>query len=225
MIAFGLAASLGAVGLILAGGGDQRSTAFSIEVQSVRPVVTLRPAQRACQGPIAVPITFAGVEVWVAGTPVPGTTLQVTARETPDGKSLAAGQRKIETVQAATPSVRLRSPVASGIRLYLCFANAGREPIALLGSTPGPSSGSLSVNSRGTGSALSIVLLRPRSSSLLSSLPTSLRRAALFRPGWVGSWTFWLLVVLVVLSFPLGAAALALAVRASRDPDHRTDRA
>lgn len=225
MIAFALAASLGALGLILAGGGDQRSTAFSIEVQSVRPVATLRPAQRACQGPIAVPTAFAGVEMWIAGIPAPGTTLQVTALETPDGKSLAAGQRKLESAQPATPSVRLRRTVASGTRVYLCFANAGRQPIPMLGSTPGPSSGSVSVNGRATGSALSIVLLRPRSTSLLSSLPTSFGRAALFRPGWLGTWTFWLLVVLVVLSFPLGAGALALAVRAARDPDHRADRA
>ncbi len=225
LIAFALATSLGVGGILLAGAGDHRATAFSVEIPTVSPVVTLNPAQRACQGPIAVPAAFAGVEMWIAGIPAPGTTLQVTARETPDGKSLAAGQRKLESTQPATPSVRLRSTVASGTRVYLCFANSGRQPIPMLGSTPGPSSGSLSVNGRATGSALSIVLLRPRSSSLLSSLPTSFGRAALFRPGWLGTWTFWLLVALVVLSFPLGAGAVALAVRAARDPDHRADRA
>ena len=44
--------------------------------------------------------------------------------------------------------------------------------------------------------------------SLLSALPDIARRAALFRPGWVGSWTYWMLLCLVTPA--LGYAALRL---------------
>ena len=50
--------------------------------------------------------------------------------------------------------------------------------------------------------------------TLLSMLPDVMARAALFRPGWVGAWTPWLLVFLVVPL--LGFAALRLMARGPR---------
>jgi hypothetical protein len=42
------------------------------------------------------------------------------------------------------------------------------------------------------------------------------RRAAVFRFGWVGAWTFWTLAALVLIAIP-ALCALALG-RAARDP-------
>jgi hypothetical protein len=80
-------------------------------------------------------------------------------------------------------------------------------------------SGTLSGASRSPGRAATMVFLRPRSISLLSALPTVFHRAALFRPDWVGAWTFWLLLLAVVAAFPLTAIAIWLATRDGHEPD------
>ena len=49
--------------------------------------------------------------------------------------------------------------------------------------------------------------------TLLAQLPDIARRAALFRPGWVGPWTYWL--ILFVLTPALGYAAVRRLARAS----------
>jgi hypothetical protein len=38
---------------------------------------------------------------------------------------------------------------------------------------------------------------------MFSLLPTIFSRAALFRPGWVGAWTFWALLVALTVAVPL----------------------
>jgi hypothetical protein len=40
-------------------------------------------------------------------------------------------------------------------------------------------------------------VLEPERSSLLARLADVAERASLFRPGWVGAWSFWALLVLV----------------------------
>jgi hypothetical protein len=51
--------------------------------------------------------------------------------------------------------------------------------------------------------------------TLLAMLPELARRAALFRPGWVGPWTYWMLLCLVTPA--VGYAALRLLARAAAD--------
>ena len=53
--------------------------------------------------------------------------------------------------------------------------------------------------------------------SLFSMLPTIFRRAMLFRPTWVGAWTFWLLAAAVLGAFALGAVAVARASSADAE--------
>ena len=53
-----------------------------------------------------------------------------------------------------------------------------------------------------------------RPPTLLSDIPTVFERAALFRPGWVGVWTFWLLAAALLGAFPLAALALTRAIDA-----------
>jgi hypothetical protein len=38
---------------------------------------------------------------------------------------------------------------------------------------------------------------------MLALVPDAFERAALFRPAWVGAWTFWVLLGLVVAGMPL----------------------
>jgi len=227
VIAFALAAILGVSGLILAGATDQRSTAFALDVTKGGAVVPLDRGQKACQGPIAVTAAFAGVEIWVAPVPPPGVNVRVSAYDAADGKVLASGAGSVRSVAPSTPSFRLAHTVGSGAPVYICLTNRGPQQLGMLGAPPHVGSGLLTVDGRPTGSplALAMVLLDAHPSSLLSSLPRSFRRAALFRPGWVGAWTFWLLLALVLAAFPLAAVAAGLATRADRDGDGRRGRA
>jgi hypothetical protein len=89
----------------------------------------------------------------------------------------------------------------------------------LLGAPPEPDSGALHQDGRNLGSAAAIVLLRSQSSSVLSLLPTIFRRAALFRPTWMGEWTFWVLLAALVAAFPLAALAVASATADDRETE------
>jgi hypothetical protein len=53
------------------------------------------------------------------------------------------------------------------------------------------------------GWALSLRFLRGHPRPVLSQVPLIIDRAALFRPGPVGPWTFWLLALLVAVAVPL----------------------
>ncbi|MBK5230561.1 MAG: DUF2142 domain-containing protein, partial [Thermoleophilia bacterium] len=57
--------------------------------------------------------------------------------------------------------------------------------------------------------------IRPGSETLLSMLPTMMRRASLFRPGGVGPWTFYLLF-LIVIGTTLAAALMLLRLAQGR---------
>jgi hypothetical protein len=50
---------------------------------------------------------------------------------------------------------------------------------------------------------LTLVFERARSRSMLAALPEVLERAALWHPGWVHAWTFWMLIVLVAVGLTL----------------------
>jgi hypothetical protein len=58
-----------------------------------------------------------------------------------------------------------------------------------------------------------VVLLESHGHVLLSSLGLVLSRAALFRPSWVGSWTFWVLLLALLGTVPLGAITISAAFR------------
>jgi hypothetical protein len=133
----------------------------------------------------------------------------VTVRATPGNRTLAHGLMSAASVGAA----RLDATVPAGVLVTVCIASQGRGRAALLGSDPSPDSGSLTTGGRPTGKALALIFLRPRSSSLLSLMPTVFHRAALFRFEWVGTWTFWLLAAGLLIAFALGATAVVHAAR------------
>jgi hypothetical protein len=66
----------------------------------------------------------------------------------------------------------------------------------------------------------SLALLSNRG-SLLGALPTAFSRASLWRPSWVGSWTFWVLAIALLATFGMGVAAVASA--ASSDEENGPD--
>ena len=64
------------------------------------------------------------------------------------------------------------------------------------------------------GQRFSLVLLSDGDRSLLGSLSLAFSRASLWRPSWVGAWTFWVLVIALLVTFGLAVVAV---VRAADD--------
>jgi hypothetical protein len=95
----------------------------------------------------------------------------------------------------------------------LCLANRGPRTFAL-GATAESRTKSRTVTYVGGEPIIgdpTIQLFERERRSLAALLPTMIRRAAFFKPGVVGPWTFWVLGALLLLVLPLGSMA-ALAV-------------
>jgi hypothetical protein len=223
LIAFAVVIIIGGAGLVLAGAHDQRRTAFPGDVPTTRTVATLGPGQTVCQAPIPASSAFSGVELFLPA-PTPGARLAATVFDTRTRRALAHGQMTIAT-GTATPSVRLAPAVSAGTSAELCLTDRSAVPVALSGNTPTSISGGLLVHGKPSGAAFSLVLLQPHPTSLLGALPTMFSRASLFRPTWVGSWTFWLLLALIVAALPIAGAALVTAIRADQRRAERVDSA
>jgi hypothetical protein len=65
---------------------------------------------------------------------------------------------------------------------------------------------------------IAMVFPRAEPKSVLALVPEMFRRAALFRPGWVGAWTFWLLAALILLGAPLLLARALASAEDDTDP-------
>jgi hypothetical protein len=66
------------------------------------------------------------------------------------------------------------------------------------------------------GQEYSLVLLSQSQRSLLAWLPTAFSRASLWRPSWVGAWTFWVLAGGLLATFALAVLAV---LKAAEDDD------
>jgi hypothetical protein len=108
---------------------------------------------------------------------------------------------------------RVRGTVAGGRKVAACFTNEGTTDLLL---TPRPGTLTRVIPARLTERAdnvdVALELARAPERSLLSEVPDVFERAALFRPGWVGAWTFWLLLAAVAIGLP---ALLARGLRAA----------
>ena len=181
----------GLAALLLAGATDKRDVIAETGLPAVRAAATLAPGQQACRRGIDVTAPFASVRV-VADTPSP--RLEATAGP---GHGAAVGTTiPVGTVDAP--------------RVDVCIRNAGTAPVTLYGAPPDTPPDSLGDPS--LRAAPAVVLLRPAPVSTLSQLPVMLRRAALFKAGWIGGWTFWLLLAAVAAGLP---ALLLCALRAA----------
>ncbi|MDQ6835773.1 MAG: hypothetical protein M3016_06255 [Actinomycetota bacterium] len=232
-LTFAIVLALGVAGLVGAGLTDQRRIAFSAQVPVSNPVAILKPGQSVCQGPISVPAAFDGITAWLPVQPAPSPTTSLTATVTPS----AGGGRPASTALRISAGVGralvwlhgvFPATIASGRAATLCLTATRGGSIHLMGGSATDSSGRLTGRPPGilttaptSPTALSLVFLRhPR--SLVSMVPTVLTRAALFRPTWMGAWTYWLL--LAGLLGATGLLAVALARAADADAGPRPDR-
>ncbi len=207
-----LAVGLGA--LTLAGSRSHPARALSLDVPSRVKVAKLAYGQRACESPIANPARFGGVRIWADALGAPG-ALSVIVSDVRGGRRLARGAIVVPQRLNAV-SATLDAPVPARRLLRLCLVGAGSAPVQLAGWRPVYRAVRLRIGRARSPRQIALVTLEVRPRSFLSLVPRIFRRAALFHPGWVGAWTFWVLA----LGLLGGVVGLGIAVwRVAREED------
>jgi hypothetical protein len=147
---------------------------------------------------VDVEAPFDAVEVLYGTFHVPGPALAIRVRDPASGRTLAAGSQAAGyadnrlTATAVSPRVRAGRPVD------VCIRNVGPRRVGIWGEP----------------ARWTMLFLRPPRSTL-SQLPTIFHRASIFRPSWVGAWTFWLLLACVLAGLP---GLLWVALRRTEEP-------
>jgi hypothetical protein len=230
VLAVALVAVLGIAGLLLAAGKDGRSTAFSLDIPPAGPVSALYTGQAICQGPFTAPAAFGFVTPWISPLQatgvaqqgsVAGAAIALTVRDAATNERLATGTVAAGYVAPIAPSVALTRTVPSGRRIRVCLRSRGPGPVELLGAVP---ANAVIAGDDGTASSdasIALLFLRPHPRSLLSLVPTVFGRASLFRPGWVGPWTYWALSAALLVAFALAGVAVTVALRSDEAPHAR----
>lgn len=189
-------------GLVLALALAAKSTSklvYTLSVSAAQKVVELNPGQAACQGPIEPPReSFDRVSVGLGpgGQPVDVIIRSLATKRVLTRGHLAAAGSPESAVPVARATIRERSEI--------CVRNAGTGKQQLLGQIDlANRTSSATVDGRLVNADLALRLENAHARSLLSRLPQVAQHAALFKPGWVGAWTIWLLGGLVVIAVPL----------------------
>jgi hypothetical protein len=207
-----LALAVAAIACLLAAAAiDRRDLAFTPGVPIIGAAAELESGEGACQTNLPVPAAFRKVEFVPLTGGAAGPRLSVKVVDTKTGRRLDR-----TSVPAGYPSARpVRvgvGRVAAGRRIDVCVTNRESADVELAGGKSESVLGSpLLVDGHEVeGWAVSLRFLRGDSRSVLSQVPLIFDRAALFRPGPVGAWTFWVLAALVAFAVPL---LLAFALR------------
>jgi hypothetical protein len=188
--------ALGGLGLLVAAMLDGRTLTGSVPVPSSDAPAVIAPGGSVCEKMLRLPLAVNGAQLPLVTGGHPGPSLRVVLRA-PGGRALAIG--RVAGGYRATgypdlPVTTARFPgVPASRRVRLCVSNRGVRAVALYGGK--------SQRSRGS-HGIALVALRESPEPLLLLLPRVFERAALFRPSWVGPWTFWLLLAAVLLAVP-----------------------
>jgi hypothetical protein len=199
----------------------QTSLAFTLGVAVAGPVATLKHGDQVCQRPIDVPSggEFDRVQMSLGTFHREGSPLRVTVKNL-GGRVLSEGM-----VPGGYPDIA-RQPEhlvaldrrVGAQRVAVCVDNRGRHAVAVYGNVDAAARTSTAVkDGKPLGFDLALVFERkPRSK--LSLIPEAFSRAALFRFTWMGSWTYFVLLAVLVLGGPwLILRGLRAATATSRD--------
>jgi hypothetical protein len=201
-VAFGLAL-LAVLGLLAAGAQHMGVRTASADTPNQVAMPPMRPAETACEGPLTSDGPARSVGIW--GTSgAGGADLTLKVQDAATRGVLASGALR------ATPGdeervARLRSEAPGGRPLRICVTDDAGT-FSLTGSSAGAPG--LGVTGLPPGQKFALVLLSAGNRSLLGSLSTAFGRASLWRPSWVGPWTFWVLALALLAAFGVGAFAV-----------------
>ena len=203
-------ACAGILAFAVTAAGDSRDVAFTLGVVPAGAVAVLNPGEAACQSPISVPAEFDGVRFQVGTYGKPGPPLAIAIRSLESDRRLAGGRLSGGYPDVSQLSVAV-GQVRASQRVEVCVRNVGARRAALYGNV-GLAAGETEarIGARRLGTDLSLVFERDEPRSLLSLVPDIFERASVFRPVWVGAWTFWILAGALLAGVPV-LLALALA--------------
>jgi hypothetical protein len=214
LIVFAVAAVAGVAFLVWRASADERTIAFRIGALPRGPAAVLAPGGSVCQTPIDVQEETNAVSVPIGTSGRPGAPLTISVTDL-RGRPLARGGVRRGYSDGSLQTARFRR-IRPGGTVSLCIRNDGREPVYPLGEDVVIDSGIVQAGRKST-MDISLTFLRPHRHSVLDLVPAMFRHAAVFRFGWVGAWTYWVLAALAVLAVPV-LCAYALA-RAAREDD------
>jgi hypothetical protein len=217
-VAFLAGVAIAAGALLVVAATDERELAFTLGVVPGMVAVELAPGEETCQAPVDVAERFEAVRLKLGTSSGPGSPLVVSVRDVASGATLGAGRLAGGYPDNTRPDVTVGSVPARSRPVAVCVRNAGRRDAALYG---GPDIAARASTASGGRAAtqvdIGLVFLRERPASALALVPDAFGRAALFRPRWVGAWTFWALAAGVVLLSP-ALLARAIASSAAAEP-------
>lgn len=212
VVALVATAVAGLITLAVVGEADKRKLAFTLGVVPAQVAAELRPDATVCQRPVAVSTEFAHIRFGIGTFGRIGEPLDVEVRALPGGRVLASGTLPAGYGDSTQQSVEVGT-VRAPRQVEVCITNRGARKSAIYGGvTAAAPNTEAYVGGGPTGSDLSLVFDRSEERTMLATVPDIFERASLFRPGWVGGWTFWLLAALLLIGVPaLLSVALARA--------------
>ncbi|MGZ4243147.1 MAG: hypothetical protein ACXVSE_02535 [Solirubrobacteraceae bacterium] len=206
LLAFLGLALLAILALLVAGTRHIVVRTASADTPNQTPLPPLNPGQTACEGPLVSHGPARSVGVWGTSGPVRA-HLTVTVQDAATHAVLASG------ALGATPGnvervAHLVREAPGGRPLRVCVTDDAGQ-FSLAGSTA--SAPGLVATGLPAGLRFSLALLDDGGGSLIGSLSTAFSRASLWRPSWVGPWTFWVLAVALLATFGLAVFAVVTA--------------
>jgi GT2 family glycosyltransferase len=222
VLALLLAAALGLAAVLFAAGRRSGGIAFSNGVVVGGFAQPLAPGATACSGPLARLAPFDRVRLSLAGQGSDPRRearpqLLVSVRDGAGRPLAAPSLARISRADAARDFADARlAPQRAGGALRVCLRNAGSARVLLWAGVANPlRAGATRVDGRPAAAQPELLFYRDPVPSLLAHVPQLLRRAAIWRPALLGTWTSWALALLVALGVP---ALLALALARSGEP-------
>jgi hypothetical protein len=205
------------VGLLIAGSRPLVVRTATADAPNQLTIAELHPGQRVCEGPLTSQGPARSVAIW--GASARGLArLTVTVEDAATHAVLTSGPLHATPLETDW-TARLARAVPGDRPLQVCLTE-DTSVFSLSGSAV--SAPTVSVTGVAAGQRFSLVLLSDANRSVLGSLSTAFSRASLWRPSWVGSWTFWVLTLVLLGTFGLGVAAVTFA--AADDDEERPPR-
>jgi hypothetical protein len=205
----------GVVAVLIAAASTDSDLAFTPSVRATGIAEKFAYGDEACGRTQPAIASFERLRFPVGTLGGSGQRLEVSIFESPESTTLLARGRKPAKLKPAPFQpvvVSLDREVPKGAAFSVCVRNTGTHGIALFGSGgKGHRPKRINAHTSVPDADISFVFLKAHPASLLSQVPEVFRRASLFRPYWVGAWTFWLVGALLLLLVP------ALLVRAVMD--------
>jgi hypothetical protein len=223
-----------AVGLVILVAGALATKSRVVENVGVIPLYPVAPiakGQEACQAPIGLADDVDRVRFNVGVFGKPGVPLEVTIRAAGTAIVLGRGHVAGGWLDVGKPREVSVGHIEANQRVAACVRNLGTRrafvygdlyggtvvPIGPLGLRPTPSNTSAQIDGVDIPGDIAVSFVSAKPRSLLTRLPGVFRHAAVFRPAFVGSWTFWLLFLVAVFAVP--AALLVALLRSDRAAD------